>query len=564
MRYYHLIKKILTRTELFQMYFVCFLMIVNSILEVISIGALLPLLSTMIDSKLNIPFLDQIIILLNKLNINFDIYLISIFLLFTYIIKYLFALYFIRVQSKFVLKLKSHLSTRVFEHILKKKYKFFLFNTSAGLIRNVKQEVEMFVKGFISPILSIILAFFTTFFLILFLLSVNFKATITILIIFAFTYIVISKIFSKLLIKLGESRQYHEKFILRYLIEPLKSISEVKLFKLEKMYLKNFFFHNDIMANQIVSKSIYGAIPKILFELIIILIVLFLVVYFSLNELSLNNLFAQILIYSVAVYRLLPSVTGIARHEQKIKYAQPSAKVIKNFLEDNKHSQNFRDFDKNFNFKNLIKLQNIKFTFNKRVIFENLNLEFNKKDKVCIMGKNGSGKSTLIKIISGLLNPEKGEVYIDNYRLKNNLENWIDLIGYVPQEISLLEGTLEENICLGVEKEKINKVKLSEVIEKSLLIDFVKIYGINKNLGEYGQKISGGEKQKIALARALYKSPEVLLLDEATSAMDENSELKFINNLQISFSNLTVILITHKKEHAKFFDKVIDLDNLNL
>ena len=98
---------------------------------------------------------------------------------------------------------------------------------------------------------------------------------------------------------------------------------------------------------------------------------------------------------------------------------------------------------------------------------------------------------------------KKVEVYVDDYKIKNNLEKWIDLIGYVPQEINLIEGTLKENICLGEEKEKINKVKLGKVVEESLLTDFQKRYGMNKNLGEHGQKISGGEKQKIALARAL-------------------------------------------------------------
>ena len=127
MSYYHLIKKFLLEPNYSKCSLYVFLMIINSILEVISIGALLPLLSTMIDSKLNIPFVDQIIILFSKLNINFDIYLISSFLLFIYLIKYLFALYFIKTQSKFILKLKSHLSTRVFGHILKKRYKFFFY-----------------------------------------------------------------------------------------------------------------------------------------------------------------------------------------------------------------------------------------------------------------------------------------------------------------------------------------------------------------------------------------------------------------------------------------------------
>lgn len=563
MGYYYLIKKILTEKELLKMYFVCFLMIVNSLLEVISIGALLPLLSTMMDSKLNIPFIDQIYILFGKLSINLDIYLITGFLLFIYFIRYLFILYFIREQSKFVLKLKSHLSTKIFEHILKKKYKFFLQNTSAGLVRNVKQEVEMFVNGYLSPILSLILAFFTSTFLVIFLLSINFKATAIILVIFILCYFLISKFYSKVLKKLGESRQFHEQFILKYLLEPLKTITEVKLFKLENSYIKKFFYHNNLLANQIVSKSIYGAMPKILFELIIILITLSLIIYFSLNNLSLKDLFAQILIYSVVVYRLLPSVTGIARHEQKIKYAEPAAKVIQSFLEDEQYSQRLENFDKNFNFQNSIKLKKVKFSFDKKIIFRDLNLVFNKKDKVCIIGKNGSGKSTLIKIIAGLIDPDEGNVYVDSYKVKNNLEKWIDLVGYVPQEINLIEGTLEENICLGEEKEKINKIKLNEVIEKLQLVDFLKKYGMDKNLGEYGQKISGGEKQKIALARTLYKSPEVLLFDEVTSAMDDYSEENFINSVKKLFENQTVILITHNKEHAKFFDKVIDLNNLN-
>ncbi len=563
MRYYYFIKKILTKNEIFKMYFVCFLMVVNSVLEVISIGALLPLLSIMMDNKLNIPFMNHIYILFDNFNISLDIYLIITSLLSIYLIKYLFTFYFIKEQAKFILKLKSHLSTRVFEHVLKKKYKFFLQNTSAGLVRNVKQEVDMFVNGFVSPILSLILAFFTTTFLIIFLLTVNFKATAIILIIFSFSYYLISKFYSKLLKKLGELRQYHEKFILKFLLEPLKSITEVKLFKLENHYKNKFFYHNDLLANQFVSKSIYGAMPKILFEAIIILITLSLIIYFSINNLPLKDLFAQILIYSVAVFRLLPSITGLARHEQKIKYAQPAANIIKNFLEDETYSQKLVESDKNFNFQSILKLENVKFTYDKKIIFEKLNLKFNKKDKVCIIGKNGSGKSTLIKIIAGLVDPEEGAVYIDKFNLKNNLEKWREIVGYVTQEINLIEGTLEENICIGIDREKINKTKLTDVIAKSQLADFVEKYGLNNNLGEYGQKISGGEKQKIALARTLYRSPEVLLFDEVTSAMDNKSEEQFIYNVQKIFEDKTVILITHNRDHAKLFDKVLDLNNLN-
>ena len=563
MKYYYLIQKILTKNEIFKMYFVFFLMIVNSILEVISIGALLPLLSIMMDNQLNISFMSKFFSVFENFDIKIDIYLIVIFLLSTYIIKYLFTLYFIKEQAKFILRLKSHLSTRVFGHVLKKKYKFFMDNTSANLVRNVKQEVEMYVNGFVSPILSLILAFFMCSFLIIFLLTINFKATTIILVIFSFCYFFISKFFSNILKKLGQFRQHHEKFIFKYLLEPLKSITEVKIFKLENYYQEKFFYHNNLLANKLVSKSIYGAMPKILFEAIILLITLSLITYFSINDLPLKDLFAQLLIYSVVVYRLLPSITGIARHEQKIKYALPAANTIKNFLEDREYSlMQVKENDK-FSFQNILKLQNIKFSYNKKIIFENLNVKINKKEKICIVGKNGSGKSTLIKIIAGLIDPDEGSILIDNIELKKNLGNWMKIVGYVPQEIGLIEGTLKENICLGVEKEKINKLKLDEAIVKSQLSEFIKKYGLNNNLGEYGQKISGGEKQKIALARTLYRSPEVLLFDEVTSAFDYKSEEQFIHNVKKIFENQTVILITHNKEHTKLFDKVLDLDNLD-
>ena len=161
------------------------------------------------------------------------------------------------------------------------------------------------------------------------------------------------------------------------------------------------------------------------------------------------------------------------------------------------------------------------------------------------------------------MEPEEGSVYVDKFNLKNNIEKWSEIVGYVTQEINLVEGTLVENICLGIDDDKINKIKIAEVIEKSQLTDFVSKYGTNSNLGEYGQKISGGEKQKIALARTLYRSPELLLFDEATSAMDNKSEEQFIYNIKKIFEDKTVILITHNREHAKLFDKVIDLDNLN-
>tara|TARA_Y100000591_G_C21815941_1_gene690717 strand:+ start:74 stop:1759 length:1686 start_codon:yes stop_codon:yes gene_type:complete len=560
MKYFSLVKKILTKNEINSMYFVCALMVINSILEVISIGAILPLLSIMMGGELDNPLLSNIHNFFNNKNISLNINSLLIIILVIYVTKYLFLLYFVNKQASFVLNLRSHLSTRIFQNTLKKKFAFYEKNPSSSLIRNIKQEVDMFCNGLVSPILSLVLAFFTVSFLVVFLLLVNLKATLAIIVFFSIAYYFVSKMYSSLLDKLGKLRQFHEKNMLKYLLQSLRSIAEVKIFKLQKYYKTKFFFHNNSLANQLVSKAIYGAMPKILFEFLIILITFSFIAFFSFNNLSLKDLFAQILIYSVAVYRLLPSVTGIARHEQKIKYATPAANTIKNFLDNKEYDYIIGLEDQNFSFKKFIKLENIGFGYGDKLILNKLNLIIKRNEKICILGKNGSGKSTLIKLIAGLIEPDQGRILVDDKDLNKNLENWRNLIGYVGQEVNLIEGSLIENICLGIEEDKIDHKKLSEVIKQAQLHDFILKYDKNKNLGEFGKKISGGEKQKIALARSYYRSPQILLFDEATSAMDEKSENEIINSFKNLLIDKTVIFITHKKNYSELFDRVINLD----
>ena len=168
-----------------------------------------------------------------------------------------------------------------------------------------------------------------------------------------------------------------------------------------------------------------------------------------------------------------------------------------------------------------------------------------------------------MKILAGLLHPDRGSIKIDNINLRNNLFKWFENLSYVPQESNLIEGSLIENICPGIEKKDIDLTLINEVIEKAELTSFVEKIGIDKELNEFGQNLSGGEKQKIALARALYRNSNVILLDEVTSAMDINSQNNFIKNFPKNFLEKTVIFITHKSDHLHIFDKILDLNNPN-
>ena len=221
--------------------------------------------------------------------------------------------------------------------------------------------------------------------------------------------------------------------------------------------------------------------------------------------------------------------------------------------------------NKDIQFKNKIDLKNISFNYKKdKDIFSKINIEINKYETIGFKGKNGSGKSTLVKLICGLLKPTDGNFYVDNITIDTQSSNWKKLIGYVPQEINLIEGTIKENICLGFQNQDIDERGLEEIIQNVQLKNFIDKFpkGINTSINEMGTDISGGEKQKIGIARALFRNPEILILDESTSSLDKESEMKIISILNTNFNDKTKIIVSHRTDAFKFCDKIFEMDSL--
>ena len=185
-------------------------------------------------------------------------------------------------------------------------------------------------------------------------------------------------------------------------------------------------------------------------------------------------------------------------------------------------------------------------------------MSIKKGTRVGIIGKSGSGKSTLVDIILGLLEPEKGEILVDGINIKDNKHSWQSYIGYIPQDIYLLDDTIKNNITFGIDKNDINKKLLYESIKIAQLEKFVES---SKNkldtvVGNRGIKISGGEKQRIGIARALYNNPEILIFDEATSALDVDNENKILDEIYEGIGNKTLIVISHRNNTVKYCDLI--------
>ena len=203
------------------------------------------------------------------------------------------------------------------------------------------------------------------------------------------------------------------------------------------------------------------------------------------------------------------------------------------------------------------------FGFGKKSIFKDLNLNIKNKSVTGIIGGSGSGKSTLVNLLLGFLKPDKGCIKINNIDIKNFIFKWQSNIGYVSQNI-LLDSTLKENIAFGINQEKINIEQLNKVIKSTHLEQFVKNLdnGLNTKIGEKGSWISGGQIQRIAIARELYRNPSILILDEATTGLDEMTEEKILKKIIELKNEITIIIVSHNKNTLKICDQIINLDKM--
>ena len=185
-------------------------------------------------------------------------------------------------------------------------------------------------------------------------------------------------------------------------------------------------------------------------------------------------------------------------------------------------------------------------------------MEIRQGQKIGIIGRSGAGKSTLIDLILGLIKPTKGKIFVDDSNLDDNLRDWQKLIGYVPQDIYLLDDTIKNNIAFGLNTNDINQEVISKSINLSRSEDFVSSLEKKENtiIGNRGIKVSGGQKQRIGIARALYHDPQILIMDEATSSLDTINENKIMEEIYDTSGDRTLIIVTHRHSTVFNCDKV--------
>jgi ABC-type bacteriocin/lantibiotic exporter with double-glycine peptidase domain len=306
--------------------------------------------------------------------------------------------------------------------------------------------------------------------------------------------------------------------------------------------------------------------PKIFLELISILTILVVILMFVNQGKNFNELLPILTFAVVATVKLIPSFGNIITSLNNIKFNSVSLEnVYSTLLESNHQKEDYKkEKEPKDDTKKFLEVDLIDFSYpnKKEKVINNLTLSINKRQIIGFTGSSGSGKTTLVDIILGLLYPNRGSVKNFGIDIKKFLKSWRKKIGYVPQNLSLIDGTVKDNICLGHLEDEIDHELLQKCINFSELHAFINTLPnrLETNVGHLGKKISGGQLQRIGIARALYQNPNILIFDEATNALDINIEDKLIKNLKKFNEDLTIILISHRLSVLKNCDKIFIIE----
>jgi len=487
----------------------------------------------------------------------------SIFLILI-LFKFFYSLFFEWFKAKQVYIIEFKLSELLFKKYITSDYKYILNKNSSEFHRYLLGDISQFNGTVQSLNLFFTDIIFATGIFIL-LLYVNTLIIVPLAIVMGILGYTIFKATSKLSYLYGKKLSDGTEKKINIMLQSFGGVKEIIIYNCSEFFLKFFNKVNKELGNTKKNNAVLISLPKLLIELIVFLGFLILLIILIYLDQKISDIIVQLGFLVFATLRLAPALYRIIMSLQRLEFTQVPIQNIYSKIYSTKKS-NLTNKKNLFKKKtNIIEFKKVDFEFGKSKIFENSNITIESNKIVGIYGDSGSGKSTFVNLLAGLYFPDKGEILADGVNIKDDIDSWRQCIGYVPQNVFILDDTLKNNIAFGLEEENIDEKKLILSIKLSGLEEFVKNFKFssNRTLGENGSRLSGGQKQRIGIARALYKDSQLLIFDEATNALDEKTEHEIVKNIHTLKKDFTIIIISHDKKITEKCDSVYQIKEMN-
>lgn len=564
---------ILTPKQMRRCVFLFFAMFIGAIMEACGIGLLYPLI-TVISTP---DFLEKhafIANVMSRIGITahntFTIFCACGLLVF-FIFKNVYVFLQTKLQIHFAMNNQRDYTQRLYKYYLTKPYLYHVNINSAVLQRNITEGSQCVFQTMLVNLLLMMTESITTLVILVTLFMMDWGLSLILVFLFGPIIFGIIKFFRKRITEQGIVRRASYSEFIKWLRQGLGSIKETKVMQNEEYFSDCFGEAYAKYSNSQRDYMVIDKIPRALIELVGVGGFLLLVVVRIASGSDPATLIPTLGVLAMAAVRLMPSTTRILSYFTSIKFAMP---LFNEMFDDFMLIKKGKDIDeKNAKAKNkgilpfekAITVENLSFKYpnTDKLVLEGVNFTIPKGKFVGIVGQSGAGKTTFVDILLGLLPPTDGKISVDDVDILENTSGWLDNVSYVPQTIYLVDGTIRENIALGVSEKDVDDKQIEKVLKMAELYDFVETLPEKEmtKVGELGSRLSGGQRQRIGIARALYKNPKVLVLDEATSALDNETEKNITETILKLKGYITIISIAHRTSTLEACDFKIRFAN---
>ncbi len=579
--------KIMNRPQKMLGVLVFLLTCIGSVLECLGVSAIIPLVTVIQNPD---AIMGNTIIQSNRWISELSYYqMVTIVcgcVVILYIVKNVFFIFLSWIRAKYSCKVEREISIKVLTSYLSRGYQFIINMNYGEFSRGIMGDPAA-VNTAISAFSRLMAETLTIFLICSFMFITDFKLALIMLALALICLLLIYLLFRKKMFETGKQIRTLSAKTGQTVSQIFQGAKDVLLMRKQSHFICEFEEERIETQKMQCKQNIGSESPAYIIEGICVSGLMVSVCIRILGGTDSSNFFAVLATFAVGAFRILPSLGKIssalntltnsipsinALYDQVIQAdqcAEKHPKLFVNYAEGDKRERNsdcgylFSGYTSNSKFKDFIELRDISFQYQGELgyVLKNVNLKVSKGQSVAIIGASGSGKSTLADVLLGLLEPQKGGIYLDGKKITEDLDHWARTIGYVPQTINLASTSIRKNVAFGEREEDIDNERIYEVLEEAEMKTFIDSLpeGIETMAGDRGVRLSGGQRQRIAIARALYHKPELLVLDEATSALDNDTEAAVMSAIEALQGKITMIIVAHRLTTVKNCDVIYEV-----
>lgn len=534
------------------------MMLLASLLEVLGIG-MIPVFVMAVsdpDSLLQYPVLGDLLLGADITSTEQLVVYGAVLLIGVYIVKNIYLSFFIYLKKKFIANRGVQLENRLFKAYMASPYTFYISRNSAELLRNVTNETKKVVDGVMLPFMELALNITMFVFILGALLIIEPTITIVTILFMGVGGGIFLKYTRQKNREYGLEDRRARKMKNKTVLQGLGGLKVTRVLNRELLFLNEYgsWAERSKIAN--IYTYVVKQIPKFIIETLAVVGILIIALILVWEGRAITAIIPILALFGAATVRLMPVYSHIISLSSSIQYNIPSVDAIYDDLKllENEYQNVRKDIlsrkIEKLSLESEISLENIRYSYpgQKEKAIDGVSMNIPRGDAIAFVGESGAGKTTMVDLILGLLEPEDGRIKVDGVDIESNIRGWQQNIGYIPQQIFLLDDSIRRNIAFGIPDDEIDETKIESAVKAAQLEELIERLpgGLDTVVGERGVLLSGGQQQRIGIARALYDNPRVLIMDEATSALDNITERYVIDAIEQLRGDRTIITIAHR------------------